>query len=303
MVPEIETRQLANFLAVAETGSFRGAATALSVGQSSVSRQIQRLEDVVGVSLFERKADGARLTTAGRCFATRARRIVDDLKTAHESALSAGLGRTGYLTVGLIASLSRGPLREIVSAFRGEQPEVELLLIESNRSDLLSQLSHRQVDIIAAAGQPHSNVGDGLVISHDGVFLAVASDMALASKSRLSWQDIKDASFVVSSCEPGPEIYDYIVRKIGRVGRSIAVRRHLMGREGIMTLVGLGMGVSLVAESWRGVRYPNVSFVPIGDEGDRVPFSVTWLPENDNPALRRFISLARIEAKRKGALS
>lgn len=70
-----------------------------------------------------------------------------------------------------------------------------------------------------------------------------------------------------------------------------------------MTLVGLGLGVSLVADHWRGVTYPNVSFVPIGDVNEKVPFSITWRPENDNPALRRFISLARIEAQRNGALS
>lgn len=70
-----------------------------------------------------------------------------------------------------------------------------------------------------------------------------------------------------------------------------------------MSLVGLGVGVSIVADHWRGVSYPNVTFVPIGEEGETVPFSLTWRPENDNPALRRFLSLARIEAKRNGALS
>ena len=61
-------------------------------------------------------------------------------------------------------------------------------------------------------------------------------------------------------------------------------------------------GISLVADHWRGVHYPNVAFVPIGEVDETVPFSITWRPENDNPALRRFLSLARIEAKRSGAL-
>ena len=68
-----------------------------------------------------------------------------------------------------------------------------------------------------------------------------------------------------------------------------------------MNLVGLGLGVSLVADHWRGVSYPGVVFVPIGEEDERVPFSLTWRPENDNPALRRFLSLARAAAK--GAFS
>ena len=68
-----------------------------------------------------------------------------------------------------------------------------------------------------------------------------------------------------------------------------------------MNLVGLGFGVSLVADHWRGVRYPNVAFVPIGDEEEKVPFSLTWRPENDNPALRRFVSLARVHARKAAA--
>ncbi len=70
-----------------------------------------------------------------------------------------------------------------------------------------------------------------------------------------------------------------------------------------MTLVGLGLGVSLVADHWRGVSVSDVTFVPIGSEDETVPFTLSWRPENDNPALRRFLSLARIEARRTGVLS
>ena len=109
------------------------------------------------------------------------------------------------------------------------------------------------------------------------------------------------AKFVVSAREPGPEIHDYIVRRVSDLGRRARVERHRLGREGIMNLVGLGLGVSLVADHWRGVGYPGVVFVPIGEKDERVPFSLSWRPENDNPALRRFLSLARAAAK--GALS
>ena len=65
-----------------------------------------------------------------------------------------------------------------------------------------------------------------------------------------------------------------------------------------MNLVGLGLGVSLVAEHWCGVSYPGVVFRPVGGEDERVRFSLVWRPENDNPALRRFVSLARVHARK-----
>ncbi|MEM7671292.1 MAG: LysR family substrate-binding domain-containing protein, partial [Pseudomonadota bacterium] len=146
-------------------------------------------------------------------------------------------------------------------------------------------------------------VGDGFQFAQEPIFLAIAADHPLAKHSLLSWNDVRNCRFVVSTDEPGPEIHEYIVKRTSALGQSADVRRHRLGREGIMTLVGLGIGVSLVADHWRGVSYPNVIFVRVGDQEESIPFSLTWRPENDNPALRRFISLARIEAKRNGALS
>ncbi len=70
-----------------------------------------------------------------------------------------------------------------------------------------------------------------------------------------------------------------------------------------MNLVAMGRGVTPVAEAWKGVGLPGLILLPIGSDDDIVPFSAYWSPANDNPALRRFLSLARTEAKRNGALS
>ncbi|WP_299404786.1 LysR family transcriptional regulator [uncultured Roseobacter sp.] len=303
MKTEIETQHLTYFLSVAETGSFRKAASRLNVGQPAVSRRIQRLEDILGVSLFERRSTGARLTTAGTCFAARARVIVDELRAATDTARGAGLGENGYLRIGVIASLSRGPLRQVLESFVDSHAYVDLCIAELDRGQLLTQLSHRRLDLVVAPGKPDHESGDGLILAHERVYLAVPSDHPLADRQGLRWSEVLKETFVVSTQEPGPEIHDYLVRNLSELGRTVQVRRHSMGREGIMSLVGLGFGVSLVADHWLGVRYRNVTFVPIGNDEEIVPFSMIWRPENDNPALRRFISLARIEAKRNGALS
>jgi DNA-binding transcriptional LysR family regulator len=289
--------------AVAESGSFRKAAAVLDVNQSAVTRRIQKLEEALGVSLFERWQGGTRLTRAGSRFADETREIVSGLDAAIETARSAGIAGTGQLRVGVIASLSQGALRNVVGDFLDDYAQVEVSFGESDRSELLTRLSHRTIDVVVAAGEPPPELGDSLLLDREDIFLAVSADSPYAEKDRLAWADVADAVFIVSAREPGPEIHDYIVRRISDLGRHATVRRHRLGREGIMNLVGLGLGVSLVADHWRGVSYPNVTFVPIGDEGETVPFSITWRPENDNPALRRFLSLARIEAKRKGALS
>lgn len=62
-----------------------------------------------------------------------------------------------------------------------------------------------------------------------------------------------------------------------------------------MAMVGLGFGVTLVSGAEAGVAYPHVAFVPLA--GEVLPFSAVWSPDNDNPALRRLLSEARVQAK------
>lgn len=301
MLSRLEVQDLLVLLAVAETGSFRKASVRLGIGQPAVTRRIQKLEDATGVSLFERRRSGAVLTSAGSHFIARARAIMDDIEAALVATQAAGVADTGHLRIGVIASLSHGALRQVVARFLRRHPKVDLCFAEAERSELLTMLSHRTIDVVIAAGEPSLDMGESLLLVREPIYLAVSSENPLAARDQLSWDDVTRSRFVVSAREPGPEIHDYIVRRVSDLGRRARVERHRLGREGIMNLVGLGLGVSLVADHWRGVSYPNVVFVPIGKEDERVPFSLTWRPENDNPALRRFLSLARAAAK--GALS
>ena len=149
-----------------------------------------------------------------------------------------------------------------------------------------------------ASGEFPEAHGDSTLLIKEPIYVALQRDDPLAEQSRLSWDDAREARFLVSAAEPGPEIHEYLIRRLADLGRRPIVMRHRIGREGIMNLVGLGLGVSLVAEHWCGVSYPGVVFRPVGGEDERVRFSLVWRPENDNPALRRFVSLARVHARK-----
>lgn len=289
--------------AVSETGSFRKAATQLNINQSAVTRRIQKLENALGVSLFERSQSGSRLTNAGISFVDQTRKIIDDLQAAIRYANASGVARNGSLFIGLIASLSRGALMNVVTAFRHRHPHVDLHFIEAERSELFTHLSHRVIDVVVAAGELDNKACDTLLLAREKTYLAVPQASALTKRDRLSWDEVVEETFLVSSDEPGRELHDYIIRRASDLGRQVHVRRHRIGREGIMSLVSMGVGVSLIFGQWRDVDYPNVVFVPIGSDDELVPFSVLWLAENDNPALRRFVSLARMEARKNGVAS
>ena len=84
-------------LVVLEAGSFRQAAQIFAVQPSAVSRRIRALEETIGVSLFQRRTQGAQPTTAGRKILQRVRRVVDEVRLIKRTGQLAGEGREGVL--------------------------------------------------------------------------------------------------------------------------------------------------------------------------------------------------------------
>ncbi|MEM7667355.1 MAG: LysR family transcriptional regulator [Pseudomonadota bacterium] len=301
LLRRIDTRDLEVLLTVAETGSFRRAGQQLRLGQSAVSRRIQKMEELLGVSLFERSSTGVRLTYAGSEFVACSGSVFENLKSAIASAQSFGIAENGMLRIGTMSSFSSGPHRALLKTFVRKHPFVRLCFVETERRQLMTMLAHRTLDAVISVSDQTGTHGDSFHVWDNAICLAVASDSSLAKRENVSWSEIGDLQLLISAREAGPDIHELVVRKTTAFGRSVTVARHQLSREGIMGLVGLGLGVTVVGDHAAGVSYPNVTLVPLA-ENETVPFSLTWRPENDNPALRRFISLARIEAKRNGAL-
>lgn len=129
----------------------------------------------------------------------------------------------------------------------------------------------------------------------ESILVALANDHELGGNAVIAWSTISTEAFIVSRSAPGLEIHDYVVKNLSGIGRHPEVSWHAVGRETLMAMVGLGVGISLVSAAEAGVRYPGVTFVPLAEE--RLAFSMVWSPQNDNPALRRFLSAARVHAR------
>jgi DNA-binding transcriptional LysR family regulator len=280
-------------LLVAEHLSFSRAAQVLGVRQSAVSRLVRALEDMLGVSLFERASSGVRLTAAGRRFLERSRPALAEIDHAVKAAASAGRGAEGVIRIGIMSSVSGGFVRNLLGYYHCDNPAISLDIVEGSASEHIARITERQLDIAFVTGTPPASHCDIAVLWKARIFVALPEWHALAEVDAIEWASLKDEHFIVSRDAPGPEIHDYIVRRVVELGRSPSVDRHGVGRETLMHLVALGLGITLVSEAAIGTRYPNVTFRPLASAEDILPYSAVWLPGNDNPALRRFLSLAR----------
>ena len=96
----MELRQLKYFVAVAEEGNFGAAARRLNISQPPITRQIQKLEDELGVLLLRRTTKGAELTTSGEVFLEDARQTLAQVARGMERSRAAQRGELGTLEVG-----------------------------------------------------------------------------------------------------------------------------------------------------------------------------------------------------------
>lgn len=286
----------------AEFGSFRRVGRLVGRNSSQVSRKIVELEDHLGVSLFERGAYGVRTTLAGRHFIDSVKAALDQIDEAMALAGAAGRAEAGILRLGIILTIAQGPLRRLIEDYTQRHPEIDLALVDGSRSSHLASIRTHTLDIAFLPGSAAYDGFDHEVFWQEQVQIAISRTHRLADRQRINWPDLTASRFLVCKDEPGPEVRRYILRRTEAHGYVPEIRHEDVGQESLMNLVAMGRGVTPVAEAWKGVRLPDLALLPIGDDADIVPFSAYWSPANDNPALRRFLSLARIEARRNGAL-
>jgi Bacterial regulatory helix-turn-helix protein, lysR family len=112
-------------VAAADHGSFRRAAEALLLRQSTLSRSVRQLEERIEMIVFERSNGGVRATQAGRGFLRMARSILEQMDTLVASAHSTGRGEGGRLAIGFYTSLSAGNLGATLIDYAYRFPRVE----------------------------------------------------------------------------------------------------------------------------------------------------------------------------------
>ncbi|HEV2605599.1 MAG TPA: LysR substrate-binding domain-containing protein [Microvirga sp.] len=292
----MELRDLKSFVAVAEACGFRRAADHLGVEQSALSRRVRSLEDQLGVSLFERNRGGVRLTHAGKRFLDDVRLTLSHLDGAIRAVSAAGRVGNGHVKIGTVASISSSFCNRLLRTFVREHPAVVIDLVEGPPREHMAAILDRRLDVAFVTGEPNAVACDVEQLWHEPILVAVPADHPRANESIVELTSLRDGRFIVSRSAPGPEIHDFIIKRLSSLGVSPEIGHFEVGREALMALVGLGLGVTLVSGAEAGVTYPNVVLVPVA--GETLPFSAVWSPENDNPALRRFLSIARAMARK-----
>lgn len=142
------------FVRVAELGSFADAGKALGISSSAVSKSVARLENRLGLRLFQRTTRALSLTEEGRIFRERCDKVLGDLKDAENSMRERASSPSGVLKVELPAALGRMKIAPALGTLTKRYPE---LRVEASFGDQLTDLIEAGVDAVVRIGEPRDS--------------------------------------------------------------------------------------------------------------------------------------------------
>jgi DNA-binding transcriptional LysR family regulator len=176
----MDLRQLRYFCTVAQTRNFTRAAETLHMAQPPLSRQIQLLEEELGVKLIQRSRP-VRLTEAGRLFYEQALQILGRVDQMRAATRRIGLNERRVFGIGFVASTLYGGLPLLVRKLRQHSPDLDIRLMEMTSMQQIEALKEGRIDIGIGRLRHHDQAVAGDVLREERLALAVPQGSSLAS--------------------------------------------------------------------------------------------------------------------------
>lgn len=291
----MDLRQLRYFIAVAEEQNIGRAATRLHISQPPLTRQIQQLEEGLGVRLFIRTPRGMELTQAGELFLDEARNIRAVVEQATERTQRAGQGKLGRLDIAIFGSAILGTIPQVLLAFRTANPDVKIVLHTMTKGEQIEALRQRRI----TAGfnrmlSPLPEIASELV-TMETLLLAINENHPLAGQAEISFRMLADNPLVLFPAAARPNFVDKVMGLCQEMGFVPEVAQVVGDAVTGVALVASGFGVCLVPESATVLALPGVVYRPIADlpEHARVDLSCIYRADDQSPLLAAFLDTVR----------
>lgn len=186
-------RDLQYLVAIEELKHFGKAASRCHISQPTLSGQLKKLEEHLGVQLVERNNRQVLLTEVGQEIASRAKILLREARNIEELAQSYANPMSGRVRTGLIPTVAPYLLPLVMDPIRNRFPDLELTLLEGQTAELVAQLHEGELDLlILALGVAGTEGFDALHLFDEPFCLAVPSSHALANHAEVTMDDLHD---------------------------------------------------------------------------------------------------------------
>jgi LysR family hydrogen peroxide-inducible transcriptional activator len=279
-------RDLRYLVALADLRHFGRAAESCHVSQPTLSTQVRKLEEELGVTLVER-APRLMFTAVGQEIVARARRVLADVEQLREAARRTTDPEAGSLRLGMFPTLGPYLLPHVVPGLRARFPRLELLLVEEKTESLLGMLRDGRLDAAVLALPMHEDWIECEFLFEEAFMLAVPTGHPLAGARDLRLSQLSDEHLLL--LEDGHCLRDQALEVCALAGAGEKEGFRATSLETLRQMVSAGVGITLL---------PMLAVQP------PVPASVSLrlVPFRDPPPSRRLALVWRRSSARSAFL-
>lgn len=264
MIRDTSLGEIVAFVTVAQLESFALAADELHVTQSALSRRIKKLEDSLGAQLLDRTTRSVSVSTLGREFLPKAKRLIEDYNRSLDDMTELVKVRKGIVSFSCNMTISDTLLPEIVEKFKGAHPDIRIRVHEDSSPQALERVLTGQSEMaFAQLGEPHPELEFEPLIDDRFVIVCHRSH-PLADAQWTTWEEVKNEHFILLRSESGTR--KIMQRHLGDLYDTLSNDMQVGHFHSQLSLVGRGIGIAAIPSLVRLSRRDlDVATIPISD--------------------------------------
>ncbi|MBL0318362.1 MAG: LysR family transcriptional regulator [Alphaproteobacteria bacterium] len=257
-------RDIEYIVAVAKLRHFAKAAEQCHVSQSTLSIQIKKLEEYLGVSLFERNNKHVMLTPIGQDIYEVGKRLLSEAQTIRNLAKQAKDPFSGTLKLGAFPTLAPYLFPQIAPLITKQLPPLDLYLLEEKTDQLLAQLQEGTVDCVLLALPVNHLLFLEVPLFFEPFFIALPKQHPLARKKQLSLEDISQEELLL--LDEGHCLRSQSLELCTRIGKGES--RHYRGTslETLRSMVAAGAGITVIPQCAVPEKDAHLHYIPFSQK-------------------------------------
>ena len=267
---------LQNFLKVAQTLHFTRASQDAFIAQPALSRQIQHLEDTLGVKLFRRNKRNVELTEAGLYFKEEVVRLLDHWNYMKERTIQIHKGQVGDIRIGYTHSFMQSFLPQILRNLSQELPGIRTIMHELTNLEQVRELKKKELELGFATNPDQEESICGKVLATDNFVVVLPADHPVNEENYPGFSVFADESFILP---PKANSHRYVAT-IEAICADAGVAPRIVHETPFAStgirLVEAGMGITIEPKSGLRNHPPGVKCIELKDIPQKAELTMLW---------------------------
>lgn len=270
----MDLKQVRYFVAVAEERSFTVAAERLHITQPPLSRQIQLLEEFLGVQLLKRESRPIELTEAGRLFYEQSIQLLNRIEQMQIATTRLGQSYQQRVSIGFVVSTIYSGLPSLVQDFRDAYPTTRLQFLEMNSAEQIEALKSGRIDVGFGRVRMYDPAITRVILREERLALAIPYSSPLATSTEpLPLSVLSNKNIIVYPSNSTPSFADYVLNALHDRRVSPSEIHDVQSLQTALGLVAAGVGYCVMPT---GARIRSDIHYRLIDEEEKVSIPIIF---------------------------